>query len=78
MLQVVTVCSFVCSICDIGFHESCLNFDQSSLELISAVIEDMSWSCDSCFQSDCSLRLKGETPLKSAGPAVAAKTEVEQ
>ena len=71
-------CSFVCSICDISFHGSCLNFDQSSIELISAVIEDIPWSCDSCLQSARNSRLKGKTPLKSAGPAVAVKTEVEQ
>jgi len=71
-------CSFVCSICDTVFHESCLNFDQSSLELISAVIEDIPWSCDSCLQSARKSRSKGKTPLKSVGPAVAVKTEVEQ
>ena len=71
-------CSFVCSICDIGFHGSCLNFDQSSLELISAVIEDIPWSCNSCLQTTRNSRLKGKTPLKSAGSAVAVETEVGQ
>ena len=39
---------FSCTLCKSLYHGRCLDFDESSLDLINAVFDSISWTCNSC------------------------------
>ena len=40
--------TFSCSVCKNLYHGKCLDFDESTLDLISAVFDSVSWTCNQC------------------------------
>ena len=62
----VDVYIFKCSVCESSYHGGCLNYDDSSLDLISAVFESISWTCESCQTLAKAARLnRGKAKLPS-------------
>ena len=49
---------FSCTVCKNVYHGKCLEFDESSLDLIKAVFESISWTCRSCQTNAKSALLK--------------------